>query len=260
MAILSIAVVSAPTYGQQTAAKSDQTYSIQRVFKAGDVDLYKMKITQKASLGGQDVDIKMNLEMKETTKSVGDSGQVTVTEEYTKANANIGGQDMDLAQMMPKITLKKDKAGQVEVSTEGGQEPAVGQISSMAKKMMQSQAAQLPTKPVKIGDTWTNDVTGLSEEADAKTKMTMTLEGIETINGIKTLKLKSVSDTTGGTQSSTKMHAESTMYLDAISGKPVKLTSKADGTVSGSKFSSEMVLERGGPEEAKTARKDSAPK
>ncbi len=261
---VALACVALGSHAQQTAAPTpDKTYTIQRQFKAGDVDYYKMKMTQKingAISGGQDLEIKLNLVMKETTKAVGDNGQVTVVDEYTKAAASIGGQDQDLLPMMPKLTIKKDQAGQIDVTAEGEQDLVVQQISTLAKTMMQSQAAVIPKNAVKVGDSWTAVIPGPTADANTATKIRIKLDGVEMLGSVSTLRLKTSTDTSGGPQSDTQMHGEATMYLDVASGKLVKMTTKADGTAKGAKISTELNLEKGEPEDAKPVKKDGAPK
>jgi hypothetical protein len=264
MAVLACAVVSVLSSAQQTAVpNADQTYTLQRVFKAGDVDRYRITVNQKANgpqSDNKDYQIKMVLVIKETTKTVGDSGEVTAVEEYTKADGTFGGQDMDMMQMMPKLTVTKDKAGKIDVTAEGGQEPLVQKMSDMAKSMMQSQAAMIPAKPVKVGDTWNVELPGVTPGEDTMTKFTVKLDGIEVVDGAKTLRLKTITDTTGGPQSDTKMHGEGTMYVDAASGKLIKMASKVDGTAKGSKINSEVTFEKAGPEDLKPKKKAAAPK
>jgi len=265
-AVLACTLVNLPLRAEQTdAASPDQTYSLKRVYKAGDVDFYRIKVDQTvngAVTNNQDYVVKMDITMKETTKSVGSEGQVTAIDEYTRADATIGGQDMDLKAMdlMPKLTVSKDKEGKISVTADGGKEPLVQQISTMAKAMMQSQSASLPTKPVKVGDSWTAEIAGTTAEDDTSTKLTIKLDGIEVIDGVKALRLKTITDSVGGPQADTKIHGEGTMYVDAVNGKTLRMTSKASGTAKGSKITSEVVFEKTKAEIDKPAKKGTGPK
>src|SRR5579862_7235458 len=96
VALLS-AAVTLPVLAQAPAAdvaKADQTYSVQRTYKAGDVDKYRLKVNTKMSgtqTGGADLDIRLNMLMKETTKSVAADGLITVVYEYLKSDAEFNG-------------------------------------------------------------------------------------------------------------------------------------------------------------------------
>lgn len=263
--VLTLGVV-VPASGQTSpTAQPDQTYTLQRIYKQGDIDKYRLTVSTKmsgAQTGGPDFDIHMTMVLKETTVSVASDGLVTITDEYPKADGEFNGTPLDMTQMMPKVTLKRDKKGNVEVTTDGPNEQINTQISGMAKQLMQSSSATLPTKPVKIGDSWTVDSSAVSTAVDAGAKSTTTvkLASIEMVNGTKTLKLDIVTDSEGGKDPNAKMHVEGSVYIDAKSGKPIKMTSKGSGVAAGNKISVDMKMEQGGVEETKAPVKDTGPK
>ena len=245
-----------------TSPQADQTYTLQRTFNAGDVDKYRVKLSYKMSgpqTLGEDQDRRISYLLKETTKSVSADGLVTLLDEYLNAEAQANGKPVD-ATNLPQVTLTRDKTGHMEVSADGGNEVTNPQMSSLAKQLLQAQLGALPTKPVKIGDVWAPDMSALEAETGTKITVSVKLIAVETVGGVKALKLKAVTDTSGGAVADTKMHGESTIEVDAKSGKPVKISSKSSGTAGGNKVSAELSLDLAGPGDEKTAPKEGAPK
>ncbi len=241
------------------------TYLIQRVFKAGDIDRYKMKmdITIKSpQAGGADQVIKMNMLMKETVKSVSDAGLVTVIDEYPKAEVGFNGQTMDIAEQVPKITITKDASGHITAKADGSNENANKQFEQIAKSMFVQQANSMPKKPVKVGDSWTPDTTAASETVGQKITATLKLDALEMIGQIKVLKLVGITDTsaTAAGTPETKVHGESTTYLDAKTFKLVKLTMKGSGIAAGNNMQTAMTVEPATADDEKGAAPQSGPK
>jgi hypothetical protein len=219
-------------------------YTLKRVFKEGDVDRYKLAVhtTINAPQAGGEVNIDLTLTMKETTKEVKPDGAVKLVEEFEEAHGKftspMGEQEADLKRMMPKITQIRDKKGAVDVKTEGGNAMLSGQIAGMIENMARAEIASLPSKAVKVGESWKIESNPEVEKATGgKTTGDVTLISTETIDGIKTLKLKAVTDTEVKEQGGGKMRGEVVSNVDARTGKAVRLTSKADGEVGGNKIS-----------------------
>lgn len=232
------------------------TYLIKRVFKAGDIDRYKMKmdITIKSpEAGGKDQIIKMNMLMKETVKSVSDAGLVTVIDEYPKAEVGFNGQTMDIAEQVPKITITKDASGHITAKADGSNENANKQFEQIAKSMFVQQANSMPKKPVKVGDSWTPDTTAVSETVGQKITATLKLDAMEMIGQVKVLKLVSITDTsaTAAGTPETKVHSESTTYLDANTFKLVKMIMKGSGIAAGNNMQTAMTVEPATAEDEK---------
>jgi hypothetical protein len=112
--------------------------------------------------------------------------------------------------------------------------------------MMQSlstlQEAYLPKDAVKVGDKWkvsvkTPGASGATTSADGEA----TLVGTEMLAGVKSLKVKIVSDIDNKT-ADVKAHSESIMNIDPDSGRLVKMMAKVDGTAKGAKMQQELNI------------------
>lgn len=98
-----------------------------------------------------------------------------------------------------------------------------------------------PKTPVKIGDTWKVDFT---PSLDAQTKMhvavDVTFVGVETMRGIKCVKLKVSSDTSANDATGVKIHTDQMCYINPSNGKLIHTSSKGDGGFGDSKMTMEM--------------------
>ena len=104
----------------------------------------------------------------------------------------------------------------------------------------------LPTKPVKIGDSW-EMAPNASGPIDQKVTSKVTLVSVDMIKGKKVAKLKTVSDVANGAD--TKMHTEASTLIDVETGKAINTTSKTDGNAKGSPISIEMTMKLIGSDE-----------
>jgi len=252
-----------PTAAQTTQTTSTDTYTILRIFKASDIERYKMKMDitiKSAQAGGADQVVKMNMLLKETIKSVSDSGAITVIDEYPKAEVGFNGQSMDITEQMPKITLTRDAGGHVTVKSDGGNEQANKQFEQISKSMFMQQANSMPKKPIKVGDSWTPDFASLSEAAGQKITTTLKLDAVEMVGKLKALKLVGVTDTTATGATDIKMHSETTTYLDANSFKLIKMTMKGSGVAAGNNMQSTMTIEPATAEDEKSTAAQAGPK
>ena len=228
--------------------KDEKTYTLARSFKAKDVNRYKLDLNTTANIPqlGGNVDVVMAMVMKETTKEVKDNGSAVLTSEFDSANVKVGDNEQDLTALMPSIITTVDKTGRIlNTKFEGGNSmftegPAAGMFKNISPQ------TYFPPKPVKVGDTWKIDSSTDApdkDKADAskddknkaaqKTTGTATLVGVETINGLQTLKIKTSTDTEAtmdnplnpGEKLDIKAHTEGITNVDTLTGRLVKMTS-----------------------------------
>lgn len=221
----------------QVAKHDDKEYTIARTFKAKDVNHYKMSVTtsiDNPQFGN--IDVVATMVYKETTKEVKDNGSAVLTSEFDSASVNVAGMDRDIASSLPTITTTVDKQGHVlDTKMEGG-DPSVTQQMSMGALGNMGQQSFFPGKPIKVGDIWKID-SPAKDKKSAKVTGTATLIGTDTINGILTLKIKTVTDseismenpTKAGEMLNVKAHAEGVTNIDVATGKMVKMTMSSTG-------------------------------
>ena len=237
-----IAFGTKPLFALPIQADDKTEYTVQRVFKAKEVDRYKMDIKMvinNPQLGGE-LNASVDGLLKQTTTEVKDDGTATLETVFEKALANAAGQEIDAAAMMPKTTLTLNKKGElVNMKTDGGEGP-FAMIGSMVASMQRS---FFPNKPVKVGDTWYMDVSVAAPKGKEKEpekpkeapKDNATFVAVETIKGIKTLKVKLVGDVPlpkeilalGDGAKEDKTHIELFGYIDPQNGKLIRLTSSS---------------------------------
>jgi hypothetical protein len=227
--------------------KDEKTYTLVRTFKAKDVNHYKLNLNTSINspqLGGN-IDIVMTMLMKETTKEVKDNGSAVLMSEFDSANVKFGDNEQDMTALMPSVTSTVDKTGRIlDTKIEGGNPMFTqGPGANMFKNI--SPQTYFPPKAVKVGDTWKIDSSADAPDKDDKSKDkeknkavqkttgTATLVGVETINGLQTLKIKMATDSEStlenpmnpGEKLDIKAHTEGVSNVDMASGKLVKLTS-----------------------------------
>jgi hypothetical protein len=244
-----LATVSRPA---QALVLGDDTYTIQRVYKAGDVDHYNMTMSGTFSgikaLGPSDnVPVKMKAVLKETTKSVNADGSAVILSEMESALANISDQgEIDISTFIPAVTQTRDKLGKVlESKAEGGtSQLPPGADPGMLVGMLNS--AMHSPKAVKVGDSWDLDLTlHAGARAMPPGKGTAKLVGMETVDGVNTAKVEATvdiggdaakpatgqaTDTTNGEKrpAGLKVHVVSTGNVDLATGKVLKMTGTFD--------------------------------
>jgi len=233
------ALTAHPAVAQDTKTADATAYTMKkRVFKTGEVNRYKFAV--KNQMAGQDITV--NMVFKETTKDAKPSGEFTILNEFESALANIGGMEQDLSSYLPTITVMRDKDGKLTNKTEGGNEQANAQISSMMEQLSTMQEAYLPKTPVKVGDKWKVSVTTPGPTGGTNRAVgEATLIGTEIVSGVKSLKLKVIADV-DNKEGDIKAHTESTMNIDPDSGKLLKMSAKVDGTTAGNKVGQELEM------------------
>jgi len=240
------AYVGAPALADRRDAKDDATYSIKRVYKAGQTDRYRISLKMNMDLPGTPLDIVETMFMKETTREAKDDGSATVAFDFESVAVTANGMDMDMTAMMPKIITTLDKNGKTDVKLEGGSQEVTAQMGDQVKQFTNAAAALVPKKPVKVGDSWDLDAANFGAPGQ-NVKGKATLVSVDTVKGVKIGRIKSVINITGAMDLA--MHSESITLVDFTTGKALSLTSKSDGDIAGGKMSMEMTMKMLGPDD-----------
>lgn len=204
------------------AAIAEDTYSLRRTYKAGEVDRYKLVIGIDGTVKGE-----ISLVIKETTKSILASGEVTVESTIESGKMVFGGQDQPFPGVGQTSTTTIDSKTGRTLRTEGGTGGmGITGIARMTRNL------GIPDRPVKIGE----EIKYESPVGVGKDKVTGTLKVVELEKksdaiSADTIKLKAVAEVPAPGSAGEKMHMEATAWVEPGSGKNLKLEGTATGTV-----------------------------
>jgi predicted RNA-binding protein with TRAM domain len=245
MAIAAIApfavTVQAPAEAASRSAAPEDTVTVnKRVFKVGEVSRYKLDV--KATIDGKEA-ATVSLKFKVTTKSAKPNGEFTIVNQIESATSVSDGKEQDISAFMPTVTVSRDKSGKLSNKSEGGNPQAAEQIASLLQALATINEAYIPKDPVKVGDKWKIliNTPGPGGSGATKAEGEATFADTETVLGTKSVKLKVVTDIVTE-NSEDKTHSVSTMNIDPVSGKLLKVSAKADGTSMGMKMVRELEL------------------
>jgi|SRR5579884_511107 len=251
-------IASGPVLAQQpstppptpvpNAAQDTTVYDIHRTFKVGDVDRYRLvnkMLVNSPETGGNFVNVDMQLTVKQLTKSAKPDGTAVLTTTFENATAVYNDQPIDLMTFLSNanVTMTLNKFGKVSDSkSDGVQGPLAN--ANIDQMIAQATSGLYPDTPVKIGDSWKFETSRNMQGMTIKVAGTSTLVGIETIDGIKTFKIKTVIDNADKNQVNTVFHAESTSNLDAQTGKVVRIAGKVNYDVDTTKAKGNITATR----------------
>ena len=125
-----------------------QDYTLKHAPKVGEVTKYKM--SGELSVMGQTV--QMTAIMVNKTTKVEDSGNYITESSMTEGKIVLNGSEMDLGDQPATTTTFKPDGSVVEVT---GEAADIG-----GSRMANLTAFVVSEKPVKVGDTWANDMKG----------------------------------------------------------------------------------------------------
>jgi hypothetical protein len=252
----------AATQTADKAEKTDGKETIKRTFKLGTIEYYHLRIGTKMSgpqTGNENVETTLDLTYRETVKSVSEAGQVTLLQEFVKATGTSEGSTQDLLEQLPKLVVKRDTSGRVDMIADGGTSAYGPVIMNTMKQIMHGQAALYPKGAVKTGDSWHPASLLLITDSGSVVKETIKLEGIDTTKD-KAYKLKVSAEVSSGPPQDSKMKSEASATVSSADGKVLKLSSEADGNALGGTLHMVVLLENV-PEPAPTPAKPAeAPK
>jgi hypothetical protein len=228
-----------PAASMRWQAPDTNVYTLNRTYKSGDVDRYRLVTSgtfNGAETGGKNIDVLLSILMKETTKEVKPDGTALLLYDIEQAYAKTGDEERDMTAFLPgHLVQTRDKQGRIlsdKVEGAGGQ-AGTGAGPEMFPLMAM---AFYPPKPVKIGETWKINIESPSPQMKGvKSVGSGTLVGPETLDGVKTLKVKAVTDIIGSTeaanttQGSIKLHYEGVGNIDPTNGKLIHMSGTTNG-------------------------------
>jgi hypothetical protein len=217
--------------------ENTKTYTLERTFKKDTTDRYNVTLKTKVNnpqLGGE-IDLNMDMTVKETTKEIKD-GVATIHSEFERAQASFGGIEQDLTTAFPKSIYKTDKTGRVwNVKTEGG-DPTLQGEGGNERMIAVVRSGFYPPQAVKVGDAW--DVTVIERDKKDKDDKEIVLAkgkakavAIEKVGEFTALKIKSKIDLTLDGKVKPPPVFDGEGFLDTTSGKILKMTGIVEGTL-----------------------------
>lgn len=216
-------------------------------FKAGDVLKYHTVLDMKSTVMGQSFPMKMDMMQSNTVKDVLPSGSARIEQSLGKVSVTSEGPMAAMTGMIEKqlegksfqmVTSPSGKIDSISGLNDLGNGPQNGvNLDQMASNLY----APLPEKPVKPGDSWSQDKTiPMTISGAALTNhlvMKFTLLGYEQKNGANCAKIKTdgTFELTGGTGPQGSMSGKGTvdgmMYFDPAAGRMVSSSAKTMSTM-----------------------------
>lgn len=217
---------------------TDTTYALNRSYKAGDVDRYRLVTSgtfNSAETGGKNIDVLLSILMKETTKEVKPDGTALLLYDIEQAYAKTGDEERDMTSFLPgHLVQTRDKQGRILSDKVEGTDSQSN--TGAGPEMFPLMAMTFyPPKPVKVGETWKINIESPSPQMKGvKSVGSGTLIGPETLNGTQTIKVKAVTDIIGstaanGAQGSIKLHYEGVANIDPTNGKMIHMSGTTNG-------------------------------
>jgi len=194
-------------------------------YRMGDVDHYQYNVvttTRDPQAGGNDRVIKYALLMKETVQEITADGTVMLAEEAEKVMVSADNTEIDVTAMMPAITLVRTAQGGFLFKVEGGDAQLMGVVMPMLAQVNRAQGDVIPSRAIQVSGRWNFT---RSDSPDTKATGAAGLEAIESLNGVKALKLNCTSDLSGTGAQTTRRRDQATVWVDAQTGKTLKLNS-----------------------------------
>lgn len=195
-------ILFALALGVAGAAYGQDTLTMERQYKAGDVDHYSMTLNMNSSMGA----MKISADIAQTVKKVYDNGDADIETATSNMSIDMAGRTMN-PPPNPPTTLKMNKFGA----------PA-GQMNS--KGFNPSQIANfLGDKPLTVGQTITIDQ---ADKDNPKNHVKGTVKLVSFANGQGQLETH-MDFWTADSDSDKPMHADANIWVDATSHKMMKL-------------------------------------
>ncbi len=215
-------------------AQSNDAVTIRRVYHKGDVDRYRVLFHTKSGVdsSGADRAVDFNGLLRETTRETRDDGSAIVQYDFERAIVKLGDNAMDATQFLTSITATHDRFGVVLAS-----KAAVESVSPLAptldfsQLLANAQRGFFPERPVRVGETWPVEGKESIQAGKVTVKGQATLAAIEDVGGVRTYRIKSVTDTVldlGEKQLAQsgpgKGHFDIVGNVDTATGKLIKMT------------------------------------
>ena len=225
----------------QKADADSKTYLLKRVFKKGEINRYKFSMNMTMTPPGSTdaIQIVMKATSKETVKSAEADGAYSVTTQFESMVMNIQGMERDMTSSLPITTKKRDKDGKITTKSEGGDPQSAQQFASMGAYSELAEKA-FPSKAVKIGEEWETHSKLPSPDGSGEVEVISTskLVGKEILDGVKALKISTKVKTSGIADST----QESVIFIEEVTGKPLKMTLDSDIEAQGIPMKIKMTM------------------
>ena len=230
-------ISAVPAMSRAQPAPSPKTdaaaYALRPVWKPGETARYKMMVHRTASKKRFDLDITdslFNITILQTVRDVKPEGSVVMVDTAEAADGTFDGREMELTTAIPKMTLTRDKTGEVSVTSEGGVDFVREPITQLFRLTARMQRGFTPPVPVRVGETWkfawqdTGLVVGTTEGKGA-------LVGPGTLAGKPTWKVKveydakvNATDPATGNKADVVFHFTGVADMDAKNYQILQLT------------------------------------
>lgn len=195
-------ILFALVLGVAGASYAQDTLTMERHYKQGDVDNYTMTLNMNSSMGA----MKISADIAQTVKKVYDNGDADVETATTNMAIDMAGRTMN-PPASPPTTLKMNKFGA----------PA-GKMNT--KGFNPSQLANfLGEKPFKVGDTVPIDQV---DKDNPKNHVKGTVKLVSIVNGQAQLETH-MDFWTADAESDKPMHADGNIWVDTASHKMLKM-------------------------------------
>lgn len=222
-----------PALAAAPQAAGNQEYTVRLAYKTGEINRYRWIIEAKINdpQDGKEKPLFFRMIVKETTKEVKPDGAAVLESDFEETYIKLGDVERDAsAEIAGRITQTRDPLGRVlEGKVEGGNSLVAG-ASGGETMFSQTAMAFYPPRPVKMGETWKIEIEPKNPKFQHyKMTGTGTLLGTETVDNVKTLKIKAVTDTAGDAKSGLKLHFEGVGNIDPTSGKLLRINGASEG-------------------------------
>src|SRR5689334_8938454 len=137
--LAALPVLRTSSAGQGTTqADNGKEFSLQRAFKAGEKDRYKLDFKTAVVLNGKKLDVNVLMTIIETTQEVKSDGTVLLIDKAEEASVKLGASALDDATaMVPKVTQTLDKQGRlVGLKLEDANGPFADEGQEMIQQML----------------------------------------------------------------------------------------------------------------------------
>jgi hypothetical protein len=206
------------------AASAQDTVTLKRVFKSGDVKHYLVEVTMTPEDGSGDPDLQMAIRSEDKVVKVGSDGSAVVDSKQLSMKMIYNGQELP------------DMGGQELVETTTyGPDNSIKKLESdspgidFSKRLALAMTPVFPKNPMKVGDTVEYKLKADEEAGWRGGSATLKLLAIETVGGVKCAKLSHTFTEEPFAGDEGKISTSSTMWVALDTG----YTIKAEGTGKG---------------------------
>jgi len=210
-----------------TAGALEDTYSLKRVYKAGEIDKYKTVITMEADTPmGTPISFTYTILTTEKVLEVKPDGSAVVETRVDNAKVKIKDIDRELDDNSV-VTVTIDKNGK-ETKREGGGDDQRG---AAVKMLGLARFSSMPPHALKNGEAWKYEIPA-ADDKSPKTTGSVTLLGKEKPEGgdRELLKVKCFTTvTTPSKTGDTKLEMLSTIFVEPVTGKPLDVDVVGNG-------------------------------